>query len=321
MGKFNALLGRFVLLAMSSFAGAADYPTRPVRLLVAYPAGGGDDLHGRLIAEKLTQIYDKQFIVDNRPSAGGVLGFDLASKATPDGYTLLLAGANLTIVPHLRRHLNFKVPDDFTPISQISRFQLMMVAHPSVPVRSIKDLIALAKAQPGKLSFGSSGVGATPHLAGELFKHMAGVDVVHIPYKGGTTALTDLLAGRIELYIGTMTTVTPLVKDNKVRALAVTGMRRSSMLPQVPTMEESGLSGYELSSWYGIFAPAGIPQNILASLNASIRKAVEMPDVVARLASVNVEVAVSSQENFAQLVRATYEKFGRIIRDAGIKAD
>ena len=308
-------------LCTAAAAHAADYPTRPVRIVVAYPAGGGDDLHGRLVAEKLSQIYGKQFIVDNRPSAGGVLGFELVSKAAADGYTLLLAGANITIVQHLRKHVTFDVLKDFTPVSQISSFQLMMVTHPSVPVSSVRELIALAKAQPGKLSFGSSGVGATPHLSGELFKHMTGVDIVHIPYKGGAAALTDLLAGRIELYVGTMATVAQLVKNQKVRALAVTGAKRSPHLPQVPTMAESGLAGYELSSWYGIFGPAGIPQDILASLNAAIGKAIQMPDVVARLASVSVEATASSQVDFARLVRDTHFKFGRIIKNAGIKAD
>ena len=319
--KRSCAITCMILLSTAGAVHAADYPVKPVRMVVAYPAGGGDDLHARLVSEKLAQIYGKQFIVDNRPSAGGVLGFELVSKAAADGYTLLLGGANITIVQHLRKHVSFDVLKDLTPVSQVSSFQLMMVTHPSVPVRSVRDLIALAKAHPGKLSFGSSGVGATPHLSGELFKHMAGVDIVHIPYKGGTAALTDLLAGRIELYIGTMATVTPLVKNNKVRALAVTGGRRSSLLPQVPTMAESGLAGYELSSWYGILGPAGIPRDVLASLNAAIGKAIQMPDVVARLASVSVEATGSSQADFARLVRETHVKFGRIIKDAGIKAD
>jgi len=319
--KRACAIASIVFLMLTAAVHAADYPVRPVRIVVAYPAGGGDDLHARLVAEKLTQIYGRQFIVDNRPSAGGVLGFELVARAAADGYTLLLAGANITIVPHLRTYVKFNVLDDFTPVSQISSFQLMMVAHPSVPVRSIRDLIALAKAQPGKLSFGSSGVGATPHLSAELFKRMAGVDIVHVPYKGGGAALTDLLAGRIELYFGTMATVTPLVKDNKVRALAVSGARRSPLLSQVPTMAESGLAGYELISWYGIFAPAGLPPDILASLNAAIGKAIQMPDVVARLAAVSVEATGSSQADFARLVRETHHKFGRIIKDAGIKAD
>ena len=211
--KGSCAIACMTLSMLAASLHAAEYPVKPVRVVVAYPAGGGDDLHARLVAEKLGQKYGKQFIVDNRPSPGGVLGFELVSKAAPDGYTLLLAGANLTIVPHLRKFVTFNVLNDYTPVSQISSFQLMMATHPSVPVRSVRDLIALAKAQPGKLSFGSSGVGATPHLTGELFKHMTGVDIVHVPYKGGAAALTDLLAGRIELYIGTMATVTRLVQE------------------------------------------------------------------------------------------------------------
>ena len=315
---------RYLLLLLWCFSVAATaqgYPVKPVRIVVAFVAGGGDDFHGRLIAQKLTELLGQQVIVENRGGAGGFVGWEYVAKAAPDGYTLLLGGGSLTTVPSLRPNPPFDVLRDFTPISLIATFGLVLVVHPSVPAKSVKELIALARAQPGKLNYASSGAGATPHLSAELFKSMAKVDIVHIPYKGSTPAYVDLMAGQIDMYFGVMAGALPHIRSGKVKALGVTGARRAASAPNVPTIAEAGLPGYELTSWYALMGPGGMPPEIVGRLNGAVRKAIAMPDVRERLLNAGSEPEVNSPEQMAAMVKANVDKFGRIIRTAGIKVD
>ncbi len=300
---------------------AQSYPVKPVRIIVAFVPGGGDDFHGRLVAQKLTEVLGQQVIVENRGGAGGFVGWEHVAKSAPDGYTLLLGGGSLTTVPSLRPNAPFDVLRDFTPISLISTFGLVLVAHPSVPAKSVKELIALARARPGKLNYASSGAGATPHLSAELFKSMAKLDIVHIPYKGSTPAYVDLMAGQIDMYFGVMAGALPHIRSGKVKALGVTAARRAASAPNVPTIAEAGLPGYELTSWYALMGPGGMPADIVARLNSAVHKVIAMPDVRERLLNAGSEPEVNTPEQMSALVKASVDKFGRIIRTAGIKVD
>ena len=302
-------------------AAAQSYPSKPVRIVVAFVAGGGDDFHGRLVAQKLTEVLGQQVIVENRGGAGGFVGWEYVAKAAPDGYTLLLGGGSLTTVPSLRPNAPFDVLRDFTPISLISTFGLVLVVHPSVPARNVKELIALARARPGKLNYASSDAGATPHLSAELFKSMAKLDIVHIPYKGSTPAYVDLMAGQTDMYFGVMAGALPHIRSHKVRALGVTAARRAASLPEAPTIAESGLPGYELTSWYALMGPGGMPADIVARLNGAVHKVIAMPDVRERLLNAGSEPEVNTPDQMAAMVKANVAKFGRIIRTAGIKVD
>lgn len=300
----------------------AHYPVKPVRVIVAYAAGGGDDYIARLFADKLSQAFGRNFLVENRPSAGGIIGFETVAKSAPDGYTIGLAGANITIVPSVRKNLPFNSPADFTPISQLTATQLVLVVHPSVPARSIKELIALGKKRPGVLAFASSGVGATPHLSAELFKSMSGVDMLHVPYRSGSIAMTDLAAGRVDMYFGLIGgVITSLVEAGKLRALAVTGANRHPMFPEVPTMSEAGLPGYELTTWYSMLGPAGLPSGVIGALNRELRKAVASADVSQKLLARGIEPRSSTPEELRQLMDKSKLRFSEIARKAGIEPE
>jgi tripartite-type tricarboxylate transporter receptor subunit TctC len=305
--------------AFNSFA--QTYPTKPLRIVVAFAPGGADDFHARLIAQKLSEAFGQQFVVENRGGAGGFVGWESVAKSAPDGYTLLLAGGSLTTIPSLRPSATIDPVRDFTPISLIGSFGLVLVTHPNVPARSVKELIALARKQPGKLNYASSGAGATPHLSAELFKSMANVNIVHIPYKGSTPAYVDLMSGQVDMYFGVMGGALPHIKSSRVRALGVTTAKRAVSLPDVPTIAESGLPGYELSSWYALFGPGGMPRDVTARLNDSVVKAVANPDTRDRLIKAGSEPASSTPEQLAALVRENVVKFGKIIKTAGIKLD
>ena len=292
---------------------------RPIRFLVAYRAGSTDDIHARLVGEKLPALLGRPVVVDNRPSAGGILAFDLASKAAADGSTLLLAGANITILPNLRKDLPFDAPKGFTPISQLSAFQLVLLAYPGLPARSVQELVKLAREKPGELRFGSSGVGATPHLSAELFKFMAKIDLRHIPYKSG--AVVDVVAGRIELLFGILPSNIAFMREGKLRALGVTGAKRSPLFPEVPTIAEAGVPGYELTSWFSVLGPPRMSPAIVTTLNGAIRKAVAMPDVTERLVSGGVEPKTSTPQELAGLIDASYRTYGDIIRKANIQPE
>jgi tripartite-type tricarboxylate transporter receptor subunit TctC len=290
-------------------------------MVVAFVPGGADDFHGRLMAQKLGEHFGRQFVVENRGGAGGFVGWEYVARSPADGYTLLLGGGSLTTIPSLRPSAPIDVMRDFTPISLISTFALVLVVHPSVPAQNVKTLIALARKQPGKLNYASSGAGATPHLSAELFKSLANVDIVHIPYKGSTPAYVDLMGGQVDMYFGVMGGALPHIRSGRVRALGVTSGKRSASLPEVPTIAESGLPGYELTSWYAVMGPGGLPRDIVMRLNEAVVKVVAQADTRARLINAGSEPATSTPEQLGALMRENMAKFGKIIKTAGIKLD
>jgi tripartite-type tricarboxylate transporter receptor subunit TctC len=315
-----------VLAACAAFAaavplGAQDYPAKPVRIIIGFPPGGATDLVSRLMAPRFADLLKQQFIVDNRPGANGVIGTDLAARAAPDGYTIHLA----TVVSLVLSPATGKVPydpiKDFAPISQAVALQNIFIVHPTLPVRSMKELIVLAKAKPGALNFASSGAASPGHLAGELFKNMARVDLVHVPYKGGGPALIDLIAGHIEIFVAVISTATPQVKAGKARALAVTGPKRAASLPEVPTVAEAALKGYEATNWYGYVVSAGTPRPIIERLHQATVTVLDMPDIRRALLDQGIEAAPSSPERFAAYIKAETGKWTKVIKAAGIKVN
>jgi tripartite-type tricarboxylate transporter receptor subunit TctC len=312
-----------LLLSLVSVAAlAADrYPSRPIRLVVSFPPGGADDAHGRLIGEKLTELLGRQIVIDNRAGAGGLVGQDVVAKAPPDGYTLLLAGSSIVIKPVFYPKMPYDLARDLVPISQIVSTRHVLVVHPSLPAKSVSELIALAKSRPGKLNYSSSGTGATPHLCGELFKQLAGIDIVHVPYKGGGPSMVDLVAGQVEMSFATMGSSIGFIASGKLRALAITSGTRSKLLPQVPTMAESGLPDYEMTSWYALFAPAGTPREILAQLNSSVVQAVASPDLQERFMKLGSEPGSSTPEQMRQRMQQDTARLTKIAKIAGIKIE
>jgi tripartite-type tricarboxylate transporter receptor subunit TctC len=312
-----------VLLSVVCFAAPAAerYPVRPIRLVVSFPPGGSDDAHGRLLAEKLSEILGRQIVVDNRSGAGGMVGQDVAAKAAPDGYTLLIAGSTIVIKPLFYPKIPYDLMRDLTPISQIVSTRFALVVHPSLPAKSVRELIALAKAKPGQLNFASSGTGATPHLCGELFKQLAQIRIVHVPYKGGGPAMIDLVGGQVDMSFATMGSSVAFVNAGKLRGLAVTSAARSKLLPDVQTMEEAGVPGYEMTSWYALLAPSGTPRDIVSQLNSAVVSAVASPDVQERLSKLGSEPASSTPEQMLQRLRDDTARLTRVVKIAGIKVD
>jgi tripartite-type tricarboxylate transporter receptor subunit TctC len=292
-----------------------------VRLIIAYAAGGGTDTVGRVFAQKLSEGLGRQVIVDNRPGANGNIATEVAVKSQPDGYTMIMGNIGpIGVNPHLYK-LAFDPLRDLAPVTLIATAPLLVVVHPSLPVNSLKELIALAKREPGKLSYSSAGVGSSNHLAGALFNIEAGVDVVHIPYKGAAPALTDLIAGQVQLSFQTLPSVGGNVKSKRLKPLAVTSARRASTYPEVPTAAEAGLKGFEVSAWYSILVPAGTPRPIIERLNGEILKALKQKDVVDRLQTEGAEVAGTSPEEFGEFMRRETAKWGRVVKLSGMKAD
>lgn len=276
--RSSAFLGcLFAVLCQSAIA--QSYPTGPVRVVVPFPPGGGVDGAGRLVSQRLTEVLGKQFVVDNRPGANGMIGSELAARSPKDGYTLLVNGANFVTTPSLYVKVTYDPVKDFEPISLMLLAPNVLVAHPSLPVRSVKDLIALARAHPGQVNFAGSGSGSTPHLAAELFNTLAGVKLVHVPYRGTGPAIVGLMSGEASVMFMPTTNAVPLVKAGRLRALAVTAQRRIPAMAELPTVAESGLKGYESSQWYGILAPAGTPEAVLALLNTHVVKIMQAPDL------------------------------------------
>ena len=322
-----------VLLTLTAFVAAASalaqpapkpggvYPSKPVRVIVPFAPGGSNDIMGRLVAQRLGESTGQTFIVDNRPGAGGIIGTEIVAKAQPDGYTLLVMSATLTVNPSLQRKLPYDTLKDLAPITNIAAAPLMLVVHPSVPARSVAELLAYARAQPDKLNFGSGGPGSTPHLAGEMLKSMARVRMTHVPYKGGGPALTDLVGGQIQLMLENIPSTLPHVKVNRLRALAVTGPKRSPLVPEVPTLSEAGVQGYELVGWNGLFAPAGTPRNIVAYLQGETARALSQPEVKERLSALGAEGVGNTPAEFSAFVRAELKKWAQVVRDANIKLD
>jgi len=313
-----------VALALTLAAGAAaaqTYPTKSVRLVVPFLAGGSTDIVGRTVAQKLSEMWGQQAFVDNRPGGGTTIGTEMVAKAAPDGYTLLVTPAPFTINPSLLTKLPYDALTDFAPITLINTTPLVMVVNPGVPAKNVKELIALAKAKPGKLNFGSSGTGGSNHLAGELFDAMAGVKMVHIPYKGNAGALTDIVGGHLDVVYNGITSAVALIRGNKLRALAVTSLQRSAALPDVPTLDESGLKGFEAVAWNGLTAPAKTPREIIMKINADVIKIVNSPELKERLKADGSDPVGNSPEQYAAFLRNEIAKWAKVIKFANVKPE
>ena len=299
---------------------AQGYPVKPVRIINPFSPGGSLDLVARLLAKSLTSDLGQQFIVENRPGAGGTIGVELVAKSPADGYTLLMVQSSITVNPSLQRKIAYDPVKDFEPISKVSSYMFFVVAHPSLPARSVKALIALAKAKPAQINYASVGVGSGTHLAGELFGHMAGVKLAHIPYKGTGQVMPDLLGGQIALTFGS-TSVVPHVKSGKLIALAVTGAKRVPILPDTPTVDESGLKGYDVTAWNALFAPAGTPQPVVNRLNELVRKSIAQADAKSVMDAQGLDGDTGTPAELGNLVKSEMVKWAGVIKIAGIKAE
>ncbi len=309
-------------LCLVATAHAQTYPAKPLRFVVPFAAGGGSDLVARTVAAKLTETLGNTAVVDNRAGAAGSIGAEIVAKSPPDGHTLLLGSSGpLSINPSLYAKLPYDASRDFAPVALVTIMPFLLVTHPALPVRSVKDLVALAKIRPNELNYGSPGNGSTTHLANELLKSMTGMRITHVPYKGVAPAATDLISGQVQVLTGDLSTLLPHVKSGRMRGIAVTSARRSSLLPQMPTIAESGVTGYDASGWFGVLVPAGTPAAIVERLNAAIVKASATADARERLAALGGEVAAGTPEQFAAHIRSEAAKWGKVIRAVGIKQE
>jgi tripartite-type tricarboxylate transporter receptor subunit TctC len=299
-------------------AQAQDYPTRPITLVVPYAAGGGNDVMARIVGEKMSKTLGQQIVVDNRPGAGGALATRQVAKANPDGYTLVIGGTgSLAVNPTLLPNVGYDVRKDFAPVGMIGSSDMIVVVHPSIPAKTIPELIAVAKKEPGKYTYASAGVGSGIHLGAELFAYMAGIKLIHVPYKGTGPALTDLIGGHVSIYFSSLPSAIGLVNDGKVRALAVTGTKRSKVFPDVPTVGEAALPGYEAALRYGIVAPAGTSRPIIDKVNSALRQALADPDTIARMARDGTESVPSSPEEYAADIDREERKWSEVVKRSG----
>jgi tripartite-type tricarboxylate transporter receptor subunit TctC len=310
----------FALIALGAwdYASAQIYPAKAVRILVGYAPGGGTDIMARAIAQKLSDSLGQQFIVDNRPGANANLAADLAAKAAPDGYTLLMISVSHAINKPVYRKLNYDIERDFVPVIEVSSVPQFLVVGPAQTWRSVQELIAAAKARPGELAYGSSGNGSPEHVAGALFESMAGIDLIHVPYKGGGPAAVGLIGGETPLGFNTAPVAIPHIKSGRIRALAVTEGRRNPALPDVPTVAESGLPGYTMTTWYGLVAPSGVPREVTAKLNAEINRILKLPEVRERFATLGADPVGGSAEQFGAYIKAEVAKFARLAKERNI---
>jgi tripartite-type tricarboxylate transporter receptor subunit TctC len=320
MRHFAALL----VLAIAATIGALpckadDYPSRPVRIIVPFGAGGPTDVYTRAIAEELRKALHQTFVMENKPGAGTTIGTDYVAKAAPDGYTLLMVSGTQTVNETLYTKKPYHLMHDLVPIAPLIDSDLVLVVHPSVPAKSLKELLALARAKPGTLNFGSSGPGSNYHMAAELLKHLTGINIVHVPYKGSTGMRTDILSGQIQMLFDSVPTMAPLIKAGKVRALGTSGVTRSPILPDVPTIAEAGVPGFQATLWVGFMAPAGTPQPIVDKLNAEITKIVSRPDIKAAWQKQGAEPAALTQPQFKAFMDAQITKWADVIKANDIK--
>jgi len=315
----RALCLALALLSLAAPLCAQDYPVKPIRLIVPFAPGGGTDIVGRLIAQRLTELVGQTVVVDNRAGAGGVIGADVVAKAPPDGYTLLMGTPGpLTINPHLMKSMPYDTLRDFTPIALATVSPFILVVHPALPVRSAKELIALAKAKPDALNYGSAGNGSVGHLAGEQLAALAGIKIVHIPYKGSSLALTDLLAGQLQLMVENLPTVLPHIKAGKIRALAVGTRQRSALMPELPPLDEAGVPGYVASTASGVLGPARMPAAVVSRLNRDIVRVLQAADVKERLSGQGLEGMGSTPAQYTAHLRDELGRYGRIVKAAAI---
>ncbi|HYC44326.1 MAG TPA: tripartite tricarboxylate transporter substrate binding protein [Burkholderiales bacterium] len=308
-------------LAAACGAHAQSYPVKPVRLIVPTSPGGGTDFTARAIAPKLAELLGQQVIVENRAGGGTIIGNELAARAAPNGYTLLMGISSLTTIPYLYAKVPYDLLKDLTPVSQVVTVPHLLVAHPSLPARSVKELIAFAKSRPGQINFAAGSAGSNAHLAMELLKHMTGIKMVQVPYKGTGPALTDTLGGHTSLMMANLLSALPHVKAGRLRPYGVSSAKRSAVAPDIPTIAEAGVRGFEVVQWFGVFAPAGTPPEIIGSVNGAIVRALQDPATRARFTSDGAEPVGGTPEHFAAVVRADLKKWGKVIRETGIRLD
>jgi tripartite-type tricarboxylate transporter receptor subunit TctC len=309
------------LLPFAARAQAPEWPSRPVRFIVPYPPGGPTDIMGRIIAQAVQGPLGQPFVVENRAGANGLIGSEQAARAAPDGSTFLVNASAHVIVPHLTPNMPIDVLADFAPVTNIAAVPLWLVVNPALPVRSVAEFIAYARANPGRIAYASSSQGGAPHLAGELFKLMTGTDLVHVPYRGSGPAGQDLIAGTVQAMFDSVPASAGAVRDGRLRALGVTTRNRIAPFPDLPTIAEAGVPGYEISTWYGIWAPARTPPAIIARLQQAVASAARNPETRARFDALGAEPVADSPEDYARFVRAEYDRWGKLVRDARIKLD
>lgn len=310
-----------VLLLLPCLAFAQGYPARPVRILVPYPPGGATDVMARTVAQKLSEMWQQAAVVENKPGASGTVGSEIVARSAADGYTLLLQGTQHAINLSLYKQLPFDTLRDFAPVAYIASAPFLLVLHPSVPANSVNELIAYIKARPGGLNYGSSGVGGGAHLAGEIFKTSAGVQLTHIPYKGAAPAMADLLGGQVTMVFDPIPTSITQVRAGRIKAIAITSARRSALMPELPTVAESGLPGFEVAAWFGLYAPAATPKDIVAKLNADVNRVLQLPEVKEKFAALGAESNPMNTDQFALHLRAEIAKFAKAIKDSGATAE
>lgn len=309
------------LLPFAAGAQAPEWPSRPVRFIVPYPPGGPTDIMGRIVAQAVQGPLGQPFVVENRAGANGLIGSEQAARAAPDGSTFLVNASAHVIVPHLTPNMPIDVLADFAPVTNIAAVPLWLVVNPALPVRSVADFIAYARANPGRISYASSSSGGATHLAGELFKQLTGTDMVHVPYRGSGPAVQDLIAGNVHAMFDSVPSSAASARDGRLRALAVTTRNRIAPFPDLPTIAEAGVPGYEISTWYGIWAPARTPPAIIARLQQAVATAARSPETRSRFDALGAEPVADSPEDYARFVRAEYDRWGKLVRDARIKLD
>ncbi len=311
-----------ILSALAVSAVADDYPNKAIRLIMPYPVGGSIDIAGRMVAQRLADNLGQAVVVDNRTGAGGIVGTETGARAAPDGYTVLMGGVGtLALSPGLQKNLPYDPNKDFTPVTLLVTIPYVVVVQPSFKAANIRDLIALAKAKPNEINYGSGGSGSAPHLAAELFKTMADVRITHVPYKGSTPAITDTMSGQVQLTFTGIPSVMTQMKAGRLRPIGVTSLKRTAALPEVPTIAESGVPGYEVNPWFGVLLPARTPQPLVSRLNAEILKVLQLPATRERFAAEGFEAAGNSPAQFAAYIKTEQIKWGKVIKEAGIKAD
>jgi tripartite-type tricarboxylate transporter receptor subunit TctC len=318
----SRLLFVSLALGIAQHAIAQSYPAKPVRLIVPFPAGGGSDIVGRIIAQKLTERLGQQVVVDNRAGAGGSIGTEAAVRAAPDGYTMVLAGTSeIAVNPALYSKLTYDTTRDLTPVAMVASAPMVVVTHPSLPVRNVKDLIALAKAKPGEINVASAGTGTFTHLVGELFRSMTNLKWTHVPYKGAPPAITDLASGQVQVMFSTVPAAMAFIKSNRIKPIAVTTQSRVAALPDVPTVIASGVADYDVAFWYGAFVPAATSKDIVTRLSDAIAQSIKSQDVITNLANQGVSPGTLTPAQFGDFVKAEAAKWGRVVKQSGAKAD
>jgi len=314
-------------LATSAFVATASaqpqqtYPNRPIRFVVPFATGGGGDIVARLFGQKLADAFGQQVVIDNRPGAGGMIGAELAARASPDGYTLMMGSISHTVLPSMHKKLPYDIVKDFAPVSMLVSFPFLLLVHPALPAKSVTELIALAKAKPGQINYASGGNGSTAHMAAELFKSLTGINVVHVPYKGTAPALIGFLAGETGLAFYSASATLAHAKAGRLRALATTGERRSPSLPDLPTVAEAGVPGFVTGSWAGALAPAGTPKPIVAKLHGELTRILQLPEIRERLAAIDFEPVGNSPEEFGAIIRKEVVRWAKVVKESGAKLD